>query len=81
MNKQDDQPVNGREEHRTFLVSNDEMNRIAAPLTVVHASLQLLRRRILRHPRSGDGDLDRALVSMEVAARTMVSELRSIMGR
>jgi hypothetical protein len=75
----DDQPADGQERERYYIVSGAEMDRIVIPLTLVHASVQLLRRRIANGTLGGPDDLDQALSVMEQATRRMADDVWAVM--
>ena len=59
-------------------VAGERLERLAVPLTVLHANIQLLQRRI-RKGKSPDPDgLLRILDKMEQASRTLCGELREL---
>jgi hypothetical protein len=80
MDSEDKQPANGDAPGPYYIVSGDEIDRIIVPLTVVHAHVQLLRRRIRQNGPDGIDDLDQALAYMEDATRTMAAELWATLG-
>jgi hypothetical protein len=63
---------NNRTRHET----DARLERIAVPLTVVHANIQLLQRRIQRGSTPDPEALLGVLAKMEKATRTMIGELR-----
>lgn len=52
------------------------LERIAAPMTVMHANIQLLQRRVRRGNAPDPDALLRALAKMEQASRTIIAQLR-----
>jgi hypothetical protein len=75
MKSEDDRSRNREARIPWYIFSGDEIDRIIVPLTVVHAHVQLLRRRIRQNGPDGIDDLDQSLARMEEATRTMTAEL------
>ena len=79
MSSRDDQPADGRARDRYYIVTGEEVDRIAVPLTVAHACVQLLRRRIAGGEIDDRDGLVQALAKMEEATRSISAVFRSIM--
>jgi hypothetical protein len=80
MKSGDDQPESGASRERYSIAQGDVLDRIVLPLTVLHAHVQLLRRRIRQNGPDGIDDLDQVLARMEDATRTMTAELWAALG-
>lgn len=80
MKRGDGEPMNRETQNRYVIVSDDALDRVVAPLTVVHGRVQLLRRHFERNQAIGNDELDQALTHLEEATRTMIAEVSDIMG-
>ena len=70
-------PGSGRQE-QTVSVSKTRLERLAVPLTVLHANIQLLQRRIRKGNVPDPDSLLRTLDKLEQASRTIAVQLREL---
>lgn len=72
-------PVSGRHNAAAGTpLSAERLERLAVPLTVLHANIQLLQRRIRKGEMPENDALLRVLEKLEQASRTLSGELRTL---